>query len=38
MKNNQIAFKTYDGNPEELIGYKEITGHLIYTVKLSENF
>ena len=31
-------FETYDGNPEELIGYKEITGYLIYTVKLSENF
>ena len=38
MKNNRIAFETYEGNPEELIGYEEITGHLIFDVKLSENF
>ena len=30
MKNAHIAFKEYDGNPEELIGYKQITGNLIY--------
>eukprot|EP00978_Attheya_sp_CCMP212_P008877 scaffold20848_cov68-Attheya_sp.AAC.1 len=34
MKNVRIAFEEYDGNPEELIGYKEITGHLVFDVKL----
>ena len=38
MKNNRVAFETYDGDPEDLIGYQEITGHLIFDVKLSENF
>ena len=38
MKNNRVAFETYDGNPNELVGYEEITGHLIFDVKLSENF
>ena len=38
MKNNWIGFQTYDGNPEDLIGYEEITAHLIFDVKLSENF
>ena len=38
MKNNRVAFETYEGNPEELIGYEEISGHLIFDVKLSENF
>eukprot|EP00978_Attheya_sp_CCMP212_P026549 scaffold87549_cov65-Attheya_sp.AAC.3 len=38
MKNVRIAFEEYDGNPEELIGYEEITGHLVFDVKLGENF
>ena len=38
MRNNRVAFETYDGDPEELVGYQEITGHLIFDVKLSENF
>ena len=38
MKNNRVAFETYDGDPKDLIGYEEITGHLIFDVKLSENF
>ena len=38
MKNNRVAFETFKGNPSELIGYEEITGHLIFDVKLSENF
>eukprot|EP00978_Attheya_sp_CCMP212_P000550 scaffold1076_cov32-Attheya_sp.AAC.2 len=37
MKNVRISFEEYDGNPEELIGYKEITGHLVFDVKLGEN-
>ncbi len=38
MKNNRVAFQTYDGNPEDLVGYEEISGHLIFDVKLAENF
>eukprot|EP00978_Attheya_sp_CCMP212_P034040 scaffold140628_cov38-Attheya_sp.AAC.1 len=38
MKNIRIAFEEYDVNPEELIGYEEITGHLVFNVKLGENF
>ena len=38
MKNNRVAFETYDGRVDDLIGYEEITGHLIFDVKLSENF
>jgi hypothetical protein len=38
MKNNRVAFEQFDGNPEDLKGYEEITGHLIFDVKLSENF
>ena len=38
MKNNRVAFETYEGRIEDLIGYEQITGHLIFDVKLSENF
>eukprot|EP00978_Attheya_sp_CCMP212_P004834 scaffold10631_cov58-Attheya_sp.AAC.2 len=38
MKNVWIAFEEYDGSPEELIGYEEITGHLVFDEKLGENF
>ena len=38
MKNNRVAFETCDGDPEELVGHQEITGHLAFDVKLSENF
>ena len=38
MTNNRIAFETYEGDKKDLVGYKEITGHLIYDVKLAENF
>eukprot|EP00978_Attheya_sp_CCMP212_P034976 scaffold149828_cov60-Attheya_sp.AAC.1 len=38
MKNVRIALEEYDGNPEELIGFEEITGHLVFDVKLGENF
>ena len=38
MKNNRIGFETFEGNPEELVGYEEISAHLIFDVKLSENF
>ena len=38
MNNNRIAFETYEGDVKDLVGYKEITGHLIYAVKLAQNF
>ena len=38
MTNNRIAFERYDGDVKDLIGYEEITAHLIFDVKLSENY
>ena len=38
MKNNRIAFEQFDGNLQDLKVYEEITGHLIFDVKLSEKF
>ena len=38
MTNNCIAFERFDGAVKDLIGYEESTGHLIFDIKLSENF
>ena len=38
MTNNRCAFEHYEGNTSELIAYEDITGHLIFDVKLSDNF
>ena len=38
MKNNRVAFEEYDGDPSELVGYQEITAHMVFDVKLGENF
>ena len=38
MTNNRIAFERYDGDVKDLIGYEQISGHLIFDVKLSENY
>ena len=38
MKNVRIAFEEFDGDPNTLIGYTRITGHLVFDVKLGENF
>ena len=38
MNNFRIAFELHDGNPKELIGYQEIRCHLIFDIKLGENF
>ena len=38
MKNNRIAFEDFDGDIKDLKGYEQISGHLIFDVKLSENF
>ena len=38
MTNNRCDFEHYEGNTSELVAYKDITGPLIFDVKLSENF
>lgn len=38
MKNCRVAFESYTGDIKDLVGYEEISGHLIFDVKLSENF
>ena len=38
MKNNRIAFEEHECNVSKLIGFKEITGHMVFDVKLGENF
>ena len=38
MSNVKVAFEEYNGNPSELIGYQEIKWHMVFDVKLSENF
>ena len=38
MQNVRIAFEEFDGDPNSLVGYTQITGHLVFDVKLGENF
>ena len=38
MKNVRIAFEEYEGNVEDLIGYLKVKCHIIFDVKLGENF
>lgn len=39
MQNMQIACEEFDGDPNTLLGgYTKITGHLVFDVKLGENF
>ena len=38
MTNNRCDFEHYEGDTSELVAYEEITGHLIFNVKISENF
>ena len=38
MQNVRIAFEEYDGDPNSLVGYTQITGHIVFDVKLGENF
>ena len=38
MKNVRIAFELHDGDPTTLVGYQEVTTHLVFDVKLGENF
>ena len=34
MKNNRIAFEIHEGDASTLVGFKEITGHLVFDIKL----
>ena len=38
MANVRIAFKEFDGDPQNLVGYTQITRHLVFDVRLGENF
>jgi len=38
MQNVRVAFEDFDGDPNSLVGYTQITGHLVFDVKLGENF
>ncbi|CAJ1933595.1 unnamed protein product [Cylindrotheca closterium] len=38
MKNNRVAFEEFGGDIKKVIGYKRITGHMVFDVKLGENF
>ena len=38
MKNNRVAFEEYTGEISKLVGYKRISGHMVFDIKLGENF
>ncbi len=38
MKKIVDAFERHDGDPSELVGYQEITTHMVFDIKLGENF
>ena len=38
MKNVRVAFELHDGDPTKLVGYQEVTTHLVFDIKLGENF
>ena len=38
MEKIKGAVRIYDGTPKDLIGYQQITGHIIFDVKLGEGF
>ena len=39
MKNVMVELEDYDRNPDELVGYTDITGHLVFfNINLSKNF
>ena len=38
MRKIKGAIRVHDGAPEELIGFQQITGHLIFDIKLGEGF
>lgn len=38
MKNVRIAFEEYNGKIKDLIGYQEVKVHIVFDVKMRENF
>ena len=38
MKNVRVAFEEYDGDTKDLIGYKKLDMHMIFDIKMGENF
>ena len=38
MKKINKAVEEYEGDPSDLVGYQEINGHMIFDVKIGENF
>ena len=38
MKNVQLAFQEYEGAIKDLVGYQAIKCHIIWDIKLGENF
>ena len=38
MKNVRCAFEVYEGKVEDLVGYQKVKRHIVWDVKLGENF
>jgi hypothetical protein len=38
MQNVRVAVEEFDGDPNTLVACTQITGHLVFDVKLGENF
>ena len=38
VKKVRVAFEEHEGDPNDLVGYQKISTHLIFDIKLSENF
>ena len=38
MNNVRIAFEEYEGDVKDLVGYQKVRCHIIFDVKLGENF
>lgn len=38
MKNCRVAFEEHEGDVRDLVGYEEITGHIIFDIRMGENF
>ena len=38
MKNVRVAFEEYDGDINDLVGYKKLDMHMIFDIKMGENF
>ena len=38
MKNVRVAFEVYEGDTKDLVGYQKIDCHMIFDIKMGENF